>query len=236
MLKKIGLNIAWVIVLGVISQIVNILFFSIWGRLSDRYSNKSVLSVSGTLFIVSILMWTFTTMPGPYLLTIPLLILIHALAGMSTAGVALCSSNIALKFAPRGKATSYLAVNSLVSGIAATVAPVIAGASVDMLKSKQLKLTFTWISEKKSFHLPAMDLTGLDFLFLAAFVLGLYSLHRLLAVKEEGEAKDKVVIQELLTEMRQGVRNISTAAGMKYLFAVPIMGTGRKIDSGRAGK
>jgi len=61
----------------VISQITNILFLRLWGGFADRFSNKSVLGVSGPLFVVSFLIWPFTTMPEKYFLTIPLLVVIH---------------------------------------------------------------------------------------------------------------------------------------------------------------
>jgi hypothetical protein len=46
MLKRLGLGLSVVIALTVLSQTVNSGFIRIWGRFSDRYSNKSVLSVS----------------------------------------------------------------------------------------------------------------------------------------------------------------------------------------------
>ncbi|MFG0251052.1 MAG: MFS transporter, partial [Phycisphaeraceae bacterium JB051] len=100
LLQRIGLSMTWVIGLSVLSQLVNVIFFRIWGKLADRFSNKSVLTVSGPLFIVSIMIWPFTTMPERHMLTIPLLISIHVLAGISTAGVNLCAGNLALKAAP----------------------------------------------------------------------------------------------------------------------------------------
>lgn len=107
--------------LSVLSQVVNVLFFRLWGFLADRFSNKSVLAASsGPMLVITIALWPFTTLPESYVLTIPLLVLIHALAGMSTAGVMLCSANIALKLAPHGKATAYLAGNALISGVTAT--------------------------------------------------------------------------------------------------------------------
>lgn len=58
---------------------------------------------------------------GLYLLASLRFVLIHAMASMSTAGVMLCSANIALKLAPHGKATAYLAENALISGVTATM-------------------------------------------------------------------------------------------------------------------
>ena len=49
------------------------------------------------------------------------------MASMSTAGVSLCAGNITLKLAPQGRAAAYLAVNALVAGAAATIAPISGG-------------------------------------------------------------------------------------------------------------
>jgi len=71
MLKRLELNMSFVIGLSVLSQIMNFLFFRVWGRFSDRIGNKAVLGLNCPLFIFSILGWTFTTLPGKYFLTIP---------------------------------------------------------------------------------------------------------------------------------------------------------------------
>ena len=103
MLKRLEMPLAIVLALSVLSQVVNVLFFRVWGGLADRFSNKSVLMVSGSLFVISIILWPFLTMPEKYFLTVPLLVLIHVLTGVSTAGVTLCSANIALKCAPTAR-------------------------------------------------------------------------------------------------------------------------------------
>jgi len=102
MLRRLGLSMSWIIGLSIVSQVMNFAFLKIWGKFTDRFSNKSVIAICGPLFILSILAWTFTTMPEKYFLTIPLLILIHVVMGLSSAGVALASGNISLKLAPEG--------------------------------------------------------------------------------------------------------------------------------------
>ncbi len=46
-------------------------------------------------------------------------------------------------------------------------------------------------------------------------------LHRLLAVREEGEVEEKVVLSELLNEVRRAGRSISNIAGMRHLTHFP---------------
>ncbi|MHC4674583.1 MAG: MFS transporter [Planctomycetota bacterium] len=224
MLTRLGMSMTWVLGLSVLSQLTNILFFQIWGRLADTFSNKSVLGVSGPLFILSILLWPFTTMPEKYILTIPILVFIHILAGMSTAGVTLCSANIALKLAPRGKATSFLATNALVNGLAATFAPIIAGVTADWFAKEELTLALKWTSkavEATRFEITGFNLRGLDFLFAIAVLLGLYALHRLVTVREEGEVDEKIIVNQLYQESRKAFRHVSNVAGLRQLTYFP---------------
>jgi MFS family permease len=223
MLKRLHLNMSIILGLSVLSQVVNVLFFRLWGFLADRFSNKSVLAESGPMLVITIALWPFTTMPEFYVLTIPLLVLIHVLAGMSTAGVMLCSANIALKLAPYGKATAYLAGNALISGFAATIAPVLGGLLASTLEGEELTLTFRWISSVAgaTLEFPTLSLKGLDFLFILSFLFGLYSLHRLLAVREQGEVEKGIVYAEFRSEVRKAVRNMSNVAGMRDMFYFP---------------
>jgi MFS family permease len=224
MISRLGMSLAFVLSLSVLSQLFNVVFFRIWGRLADRLSNKSVLSVSGSLFIFSILMWPFLTLPEKHVLTIPLLLAIHILAGISTAGVTLCSGNIALKAAPQGKATAYLAANALVNGIAATVAPILAGLAADWFATQELTFSLRWTASetgKTVFDLSALNLRGLDFLFMIAVLFGVYAMHRLLAVREEGEVEEKVVMRQLYSEVRKAVRHISNVAGLRQQYYFP---------------
>lgn len=105
MLQRIGIPMSGVILFAVLSQVTNIYFFKVWGRIADRFSNKSVLAVSVPLFIL--LLYPFTTRPERYSMTIPLLTVIHIIGGIATAGFNLCAANIALKLAPHGKAIAF---------------------------------------------------------------------------------------------------------------------------------
>lgn len=224
MISRLNLNMTWILALSVLSQLVNVLFFGIWGRLSDRFSNKSALAVATPLFFLTFLIWPFTGMPHLAFLSIPLLILIHVMGGISTAGVALCATNLALKSAPYGKATAYLAVNALVSGVAAAISPVLAGLAADLFAPYEIKVSLTWVNhlvDEVGRTLPTIDVRGLDFLFLTGFVFGTIAYSRILSVKEEGEVSESVVRQELVIEMRRMVRQASTAAGVRHLIYVP---------------
>lgn len=222
MIARLKLSMTWVLGLSVLSQFMNVIFYPLWGRLADRFSNKSVLAASGPIFTLCTLLWVLTTMPDAYFLTIPLLIFIHVLTGISTAGINIAAGNIALKAAPRGKATSYLATNALVCGIAATIAPVLGGFAADWFANQKIDVILTWTHKGRgAFQLPALSLEGLDFVFISSFIFGFFALRQLVFVKEEGEVEEKVVMAHFYVTVRQALRHISNIAGLRHLTYFP---------------
>jgi len=175
------------------------------------------------LFMLCILAWTFTTMPEKYILTIPLLVAIHIFTGISTAGVTLASGNIGLKLAPKGQATAYLAANSLVNSLAAGIAPVLGGRFADFFAGRELSLTVKWLSPGGELIIPTLNFQQWDFFFFFAFLIGFYSIHRLAMVKEIGEVEEKIVVRELISEVRRGMRNFSTVGGLRYMVYFPFL-------------
>lgn len=221
MLKRLGLSMSFIIGLSIVSQVMNFTFLKVWGKYTDRFSNKSVLAICGPLFILSILAWTFTTMPEKYFLTVPLLVAIHVLMGLSSAGVSLAAGNIGLKLAPEGQATAYLATNTIVNSVAAGIAPILGGKFADFFSGRQLAWTLEYTSPTGKFSLPTLNLQQWDFFFALAFLIGIYSLHRLAMVKEVGEVEEKVVMNELFAEVTGQVRNLSSVEGLRQTVSFP---------------
>lgn len=221
MIKRLQLSMALVILFTVISQLSHMSFLRIWGKFSDRFSNKPLLAINGSLFMICILGWTFTTMPEKHHLTLPLLAVLHIFMGIAIAGVGLAGGNIGLKLAPRGKATSYLAANSFINSLAAGIAPIIGGGFVDFFADRELSWTLKWTSPDGIISLQTLNLRGFDFFFFLAFLIGLYSLHRLSLVREIGEVREKVIFEELLSGASRRIRNLSTAGGLRYLVQFP---------------
>jgi len=55
---------------------------------------------------------------------------------------------------------------------------------------------FLTLEEGLRFSLPAFDLVGLDFCFIAAALVGIYALHRLSLVVEQGEVEREVIASQ----------------------------------------
>ena len=233
MLRRLGLNMSWVLGFSVLSQLFNFLFFRLWGRLADRVSNKSVLLFTGPVFVFSLLLWPLTSMDN-FAVTIGVLVAFHVVAGIANAGIMLAANNLTYKTAPRGKGTSYLALNIVVQGVAATVAPILAGVLADALDNHHLVLSLSWIhqgAETAAYGPPPLDLHGIDFLFVLAFLFGLYALHRLLAVREEGEMPEEMVRREFFSEMERKMRQVSTVPGLRIFSNVSISVLGRVLGT-----
>lgn len=222
MLKRLRMDMSFIIALTVLSQIMNLIFLRIWGKFSDIFSNKSVLAVCGPLFLACILAWTFTTMPEKHMGTIPLLAAIHIFMGISIAGVTLSSGNIALKLAPKEQATPYLAANSIVNSLAAAIGPVLGGKFADFFATRELALTLNWKSPVRELSFHTLSFQHWDFFFFLAFLIGLYSIHRLAKVREIGEVEERIVIHELVSEIRRPLRNLSTAGGLRQMIVFPM--------------
>lgn len=170
MLRRIGVSMTMVTVLTVSSQLANLFFLRIWGRLADRFSNKSVLSVSGPLFLAAVVGWSFTTMPERYFLTVP----------------------------PLG------------------------GVVADFFAVRELALSMSWSDPSRQISIYALNFRSLDFVFLLAFGVGLYALHRLAHVTEEGEVEEKEVVEELKNEVVSPIRTVSSIGGIRRFAFLPV--------------
>ncbi len=225
MLQRLELSLGAVVALTVLTQLVNVALFPLWGRFADRFSTKAVMGASGWLFIVSFLFWPLMTMEGRWWGTWPLLVGAHLLMGVATAGVAIASRTLALKAAPRGEATAYLATNALVTGVGAALSPLMAGPLGDFFSERTLTLTFSLVGPDFDgpVDVPALNLQGLDFLFVLAFVFGLFALHRLSLVRERGEVGETVVLRELQASLRRGVFSVAGPVGVRQALTMPVL-------------
>ncbi len=151
------------------------------------------------------------------------------LAGLTTAGVTLTTGTVAMELAPRGEAAGYLATNALISGAAAALAPVLAGAGADWLETQRLSVTLAWTSTMgpgRSLALRPIDLHGLDFLFVATVLVGLYAVHRILAVVEWKAADRRAIVAALVGEIReqvpQSLRALTTVPAVRDTVYFPL--------------
>ncbi|MBI4219006.1 MAG: MFS transporter [Chloroflexi bacterium] len=221
MLTRLGLPVSAVLGFSVLSQLFNVIFLRFWGPLADRVGNKAVISVTSSLLLIVILGWTFTTMPERYSLTIPLLVVLHMLAGIASAGVNVSTGTIGLKMAPAGRATAYLAATSVVANLGAGLGPLVGGRLADFFSVRALTLEFSWTGPAGQLRFSPIHMTGFDFLFGLSFLLGLLSLNILTLLREQGEVSREVVMDALFAPMQRALGPMSTVPGLSLLTQFP---------------
>lgn len=214
MLRDLGLGMAVVVPLTVVSQLANLAVLPLWGRLTDRLGNKPVLAVCALLHVAVLAGWVFVAMPEAHAGTLPLLAGLHLVLGVATAGVTLASSTIALKLAPAGKGTAYLAMNGMVAALGAGIAPLLGGALADVMAAQEMTFTVVLSGSAGFLSVDALSLHGWDFFFVAAAGAVLYALHRLSLVAEPGAASVPVLVRSLVPQAEKKPVNAAvTAAG-----------------------
>ena len=221
MLQVLGLSLAAVIGLTTLSQAMNILFLGLWGRFADRFGSKAILSLSASLYLLVIMGWIFTAMPDRYFFTIPLLVILHMTAGVAAAGVTLTTGTIGMKLAPEGQGTPYIAAAAIATSLGAGIGPLLGGLFADFFSVREFGIDITWVDPTRSLDVSALHLTGFEFLFGVAFVLGLLSINLLTALREEGEAGREVVLDALNAPMRRLSRPMSSVPGLNFLTQFP---------------
>lgn len=116
----------------------------------------------------------------------------------------------------------HLAINAFISGVAATIAP-IRGAVAMLFEGEELTFTLQWTSRLFGVdtEYTPVTLTGLDFVFLLAFVFGLYSPHRLVTIHKQGEVEKGAVLPKAHAQVRRAIRSRLERRRHRDLFAFP---------------
>lgn len=214
LLQQLGYRMDTVTLLWVVNQVANAFTLYAWGRVSDRLSNKAVLSVALPVFFLCTMALVFTRAGAPLGLQLSLLFVVHALLGVVGGGIGLATGNLGLKLAPAGEGTSYLAAVGLVSSAAGGLAPLLAGLVAQALQTSEFSLVVRWLSQAGSREISVLRFAHYEFLFAISAFLGLYVMHALSRVREGEEVSDRQVIQELLLEAQQTIDKLSTVGGM----------------------
>ncbi|WP_410221493.1 MFS transporter [Pedobacter sp.] len=206
MLRTLKIPMTYIIALTVISQVFSVLTIQLWGKLSDRYSNKSIIYLSTPIYIVCIIAWIFVGIYSRWYVNMALLVGIHIFTGISTAGINLALTNIGLKLAPKTDAVVYLSVKNIITSVFSSVSPLLGGILADYFSNKQLKITFEWISPQFNKLLKLIYLHEWNFLFLIGALLALLSLRLLAKVQEQGEVGHSIVKRIMKTRFKSDLK------------------------------
>lgn len=123
------------------SVLTQVLTLSQWGRISDVFGNRRVLSVTGVLLPVMPLLWLMST-DFWYLLCV------QALSGFAWAGFTLSASNFIYDLTAREKRATYLAIHNILAAIGIFCGALFGG-YLGLVLPAQLEifgLTWAWVS------------------------------------------------------------------------------------------
>jgi Na+/melibiose symporter-like transporter len=191
MLKTLGLPLFYIICLNIVSQLSSIISMRLWGRCSDKFSNKTIIRICAPVYITCIMVWSVIgVMSSGFIL--PLLVIIHVLMGASNAGITLALSNIGLKLAPAQEGIVYLVTKNIVTAVFSATAPLAGGLLADFFTSH--------------FVINLFGRGQWNLFFMVGAAVGVLSMKLLKAVKEEGECDKKYMLAELQRTCKKQVR------------------------------
>jgi MFS family permease len=221
LLRQMGYEIGTVTTLWMAGQVATAFTLYLWGRLSDRLSNKAILSVALPAYFACLMALAFAALPAPHALTLPLLYLIHIVMGTASGGIGLATGNLGLKLAPQGHGTAYLTAVGLAGSLAAGIAALAGGTLADWFAARELSLTFHWTSPGQMKQVTLLQFKHWEFLFGISFALGFYVLHRLSRIREGEEHSERTVVQQFVIEAVRSLDQLSPIEGLRTVILLP---------------
>jgi MFS family permease len=193
LMKTLNISLSTIIALNILSQLSSILFVRIWGNYSDKFSNKTVIRICAPAYILCIVGWSLV---GNHVLTVPFLVVIHIVSGLTTGGINLAINNIGLKLAPQNESIVYIAARNMVNAFIPALAPVFGGVMADFLVSHQLIADYSMKVAVNGSMITLLKITNWNLFFIVSALMAFTSLKFLRQVKENGEvAKNHFVVE-----------------------------------------
>lgn len=194
-LRDLHFTYGFIAVLGAVSGLADLAGMHLWGRISDKVGNKTVIRFASGVAIFIPLAWVFV---WPESVILP--IAINLIAGAFWAGINLCMNNLLLRISPSKNKSLYLSTYSIGAGLGAATGPIIAGWLLRLISDTSFRL-FTW------------ELLPIHIIFLTSTVLRLLSFQLFKRIYEPEEAKDVHAVRIL-----RHVRGLNVASGFNFLL------------------
>ncbi|MFQ6009854.1 MAG: MFS transporter [Candidatus Aenigmatarchaeota archaeon] len=147
MLRDLGIGYEWFAIALGVKMLVSIISQPYWGRMADRYGDRTMIYICSTMAIALPLLWIFVSGPSE-------IILIMIFDGFVWAGLELTCFNYLIEVIPHSHKPIYIGNYKMFVGFSLITAPLLGGFLAEWLATQ----SFLW-------------LTGLPLLFLLAFVL-----------------------------------------------------------------
>ncbi len=194
-LRYLKLSYGFIAVLGIISGAADLFGMQLWGRISDKVRNKVIIQISCWFVIFLPIAWA-TVSPG----SVAVPVVLHLVGGGFWAGINLCMNNLLLRISPQENKALFLSTYSIVGGMSAALAPVLAGLALRSLDNVDL-------------YVLGRSVVPLQAIFFTSTLLRLLSFQFLKYVHEPEE----VPLGQLVRVLR-GVRGLNTATGFNSLL------------------
>jgi MFS family permease len=214
MMKTLQLPMSNIIALGIIAQLSSIFSLKLWGKYTDRFSNKTIIRICAPIFVACILSWSFTANKNFPHLSLALLIVIHIISGCSAAGINLAINNFATKLAPKNEAIVYISAKNIIVNSISAIAPLVGGLMADFFATHQLTWVVEWQGASGVIKLPLIHLQGWTFFFVLGSMTALVALRFLKNIDEAGEIRKRKVLIYMRAKL---VKNITCSLGKASL-------------------
>jgi MFS family permease len=189
MLKDLKMSYGLLALVYILNEVSSILALPLWGKLSDRFGSKPVLSLTTLATSLLPVLWLLTVSSH----FVFIIIILQLYGGLFWSGLNLNNNNLLLKLAPKENNSIYLATFAALTGLATAVAPVLGGFLANELRGTTLNLGYVKIYD-------------LLFLFLISGFLRLVSR---IFLQKVTEPKEKPVGRMIRALGRLGTLNVT---------------------------
>ena len=222
MLKTLNLPLSYIIAFGIMGQIAGIFAIKIWGKNSDKYSNKTIIKIAAPLYILCILSWPFAAMAPSFIFVALVVAVINLLSGIATSGINLSIGNIGLKLASKDQAIVYLTVKNMVVACFASLGPIVGGFLADYFANRSFVWNFQWQGPHGVSIIPLLQLHNLSFLFIIGGVLAFIALKSVSYISEEGEISKDQAVSEIRSGFKDEFKNRLKRESILSLLHSPV--------------
>ncbi|MGN6163413.1 MAG: MFS transporter [Flavisolibacter sp.] len=222
MMNTIGLPLSYIIGFGILSQLAGIFAIKMWGRYSDQFSNKTIISIASPVYILCILGWSFVAMPSSHAVTIFLIAFINLLTGISTSGINLAINNIGIKLAPKGEAIVYISARNMIVAFVSALGPLLGGFLADFFSTRSFVWNMQWNGSHGTSVIRLLALQNWNFLFIIGGLLAIAALKTLSRVKEEGEVEKNIAVAQMRIVFTTKIKTGMTKENILSMLAFPV--------------
>jgi Na+/melibiose symporter-like transporter len=181
MVTNLKLSYSYIMLMGVLSNIVRIFIVPRWGKLADNKSWITCTKYSIGLLAIAHTTWMLVNHSTAWLL-VPIL---HVASGIAWGGINMALFNIQFLYSPKEGRTVYLGVNAAVGGLLGFLSTLLGSAVIGLL-------------QRKSFSLGDLSIGNMQIIFaVSGVLLAFCTLYAHLFLKETTVAKQPEVHAEM---------------------------------------